>query len=244
MPTETGQPQPQPQLRAGTQLLVSAAILAAFGVIVAGVIPVGIWTWAVTGVLFAVATIAVDKVTERGQEDGVTLSLLAVSFGLSMALFFYLACRYLARNWSLGLLPVVVVLVAVVSVGAIVLSFPKLRRVVLSDTGLLGPFAALALLFVVMTSVFAAVTVIAAKEKLVRLTGGSLESPSFEEVARLYLWHFSNAVPLLDINETLRWKVPLSYTSSRTGSLVLLYKIAVIIPTIGTFLFYWRQQTD
>jgi hypothetical protein len=161
-----------------------------------------------------------------------------------MSLFYYLACRYLANRWSLEGLPFVVLLVALALAFAVALQIPKLRLWLLDNTGLVGPFGAIALLFAVLTSVFAAITVIAAKEELVSFTGGNPGSPSFEESARLYVWHFSNAVPLLDVNETLRWKAPLVYTSSRAGILVLLYKFAVIVPLIGAFFFYWKEQNN
>jgi hypothetical protein len=225
-------------------LLVCAAVLAALGVMVAGVIPVGLWTWIVAVAL--VASIFVYGLgLERGGNERIASSvLIAVSFTVGISLFYYLICRHLANRWSLELLPLVVLLAATALAFAVALQFPNLRRMLLDNTGLLGPFGGLALLFASLTSIFAAITVIAAKEKLVRFTGGSPGSPSFEESARLYVWHFSNAVPLLDVNETLRWKAPLVYTSSRAGILVLLYKMAVIIPLIGAFFFYWKEQND
>lgn len=211
---------------------------------VAGVIPVGLWMWIVAVALVA-STNIYPGLIESGREDRLVLSVLgAFSFEFGISLFYYLACRHIANGWSLGLLPVVVILVAVALAFAIALHIREWRRVLLENAGLLGPIGALALLFVFMTSVFAAITVIATKEKLVRFTGGSLGSPSFEESARLYVWHFSNAVPVLDVNKTLQWKAPLVYTSSRAGTLVLLYKIAVIIPLVGAFFFYWREQGD
>ena len=62
-------------------------------------------------------------------------------------------------------------------------------------------------------------------------------------ICRLH-WQFCKSVPLLDITQTLRWKVPFIYPDAGTGSLVLLYKLAVILPIIGTFFAYWKEQTD
>jgi hypothetical protein len=233
-----------PALPLAAQLLVAAAVLTVLGVMVAGVIPVGLWT-----LIVAVALVASMFLSELGLEQlrngRIALSVLvAVSFAVGMSLFYYLACRYLANRWSLEGLPFVVLLVALALAFAVALQIPKLRLWLLDNTGLVGPFGAIALLFAVLTSVFAAITVIAAKEELVSFTGGNPGSPSFEESARLYVWHFSNAVPLLDVNETLRWKAPLVYTSSRAGILVLLYKFAVIVPLIGAFFFYWKEQNN
>jgi hypothetical protein len=240
----TARPVAASALPLGAQLLVCAAVLAALGVMVAGVIPVGLWTWIV-----AVALVASILSTDWGSNEGGTNELRRVCSLLSRSRSAFRSsttssadisqiggrsncCRSLCswlpqRSRSLSRS-----------------SSPTCDACSLDNTGLLGPFGGLALLFASLTSIFAAITVIAAKEKLVRFTGGSPGSPSFEESARLYVWHFSNAVPLLDVNETLRWKAPLVYTSSRAGILVLLYKMAVIIPLIGAFFFYWKEQND
>jgi hypothetical protein len=226
-----------------------------FGLLVAGVIPVSPWTWALT-----VASFALSLALSRGQEpqpgraDGDTMKrvLAAALFLLSASLFYYLICRLMATRWSLEYAPVIVFPVALTVAAAIVLSLPKLRRQVLGDagedsfgaSGVLGPFALLAVLFVVMTSVFAAITVIAADEGLITLAAARPELPSFEEVAQLYVWQFCKSVPLLDVNETLRWEPPFVYAGSGMGILVLLYKLAVIIPLIGTFFFYWTAQIE
>jgi uncharacterized protein Usg len=132
------------------------------------------------------------------------------------------------------------------------LGMPRVRRRWLgvpgedSDqlAGLLGPFAWLAVLIAIMTSVFASVTLFAAEKDLISLTAAGVDLPSFEQIAQLYVWQFCKSVPLLDITQTLRWKVPFIYPDAGTGTLVLLYKLAVIIPLIGAFLAYWKQQTD
>ena len=135
---------------------------------------------------------------------------------------------------------------------AVVLGVPKFRRKWFGEpgpghvagAGLIGPFGLLAVIFAIMTSVFASVTLFAADKDLISLTAGGFDQPSFEEIAQLYIWQFCKSVPLLDINETLRWKPPFVYTGTDTGTLVLLYKIAVIVPVIGTFLAFWSKQVE
>jgi hypothetical protein len=241
-------------LLGGARLLAPALILGVFGLLVAGIIPGSGWTWALTGACFALfLALSVGQKPYEGREDEDTLRrvLAAASFLLSASLFYYLLSRALATRWSLANAPSIVFLVGLTVASAIVLNLPKLRRQVLGGvgkarfgaSGVLGPFALLAVLFVVMTSVFAAVTLIAADEGLITLTARP-ELPSFEEVAQLYVWQFCKSVPLLDVNETLRWEPPFVYTGTGTGVLVLLYKLGVIVPVIGTFLFLWSAQFD
>src|SRR5207248_10094477 len=52
-----------------------------------------------------------------------------------------------------------------------------------------------------------------------------------------FLWHLLEEVPLLSINKTRHWKEPLEY-SGWVGTLLLLFKVAVIGPAITAFAFY------
>jgi len=96
----------------------------------------------------------------------------------------------------------------------------------------------------VAARMLAPVTLFAAEKDIIRLTAAGADLPSFERIAQQYVWQFCKSVPLLDITQTLRWNVPFVYPDAGTGTLVLLYKLAVIIPLIGAFLDYWRQQTE
>ena len=53
-----------------------------------------------------------------------------------------------------------------------------------------------------------------------------------------YIWHFLEAIPLLEVNKTLRWEEPLKYTKVGVGWMLLLFKITVIIPVIAAFAGY------
>lgn len=57
-----------------------------------------------------------------------------------------------------------------------------------------------------------------------------------------FVWHFLDAVPLLKINQTLRWEEPLTYTKTGVGWVLLLFKITVIFPVIAAFAGYWAQK--
>lgn len=66
--------------------------------------------------------------------------------------------------------------------------------------------------------------------------------PGTGTIADFYLWHFLEAIPLLDINKTLLWDVRLMYTDRWIGFFLLLFKITVIIPLIGAFAGYWKYR--
>lgn len=235
------------------RLLTPALILGVFAALVRGAIPGSSWAWALTAACFVLFFAVVPKDGPPGPATEITGKLLlgAVALFTTFALFYYLLCRLLATRWTLGLIAVVVPLAALVAAAAVVLGLPKLRRQFFGEggeesyqvAGVLGPFSLLAVLLVIMSSVFALVTVAAAEQGWTSLSANS-DLPSFEQVVELYVWQFCKSVPLLDINETLRWQPPFIYTGSLTAVLVLAYKLAVIIPLIGAFAFYWHHQID
>lgn len=240
-------------MRVGAALaLAPAAILAVFGLLVTGVIPASIWTWIAAGALLA-ALLAAAAISEVDRASLTPLGVLvATLLGVDFVLFYYLGCRLLATKADWGLAVIDALLFAATVGGGLALGVPRFRRTWIglpgdhdpTHSGLIGPFGLLAVLFAIMTSIFASATLIAADKDLISLTARGVDQPSFEEIAQLYIWQFSKSVPLLDINETLRWKPPFIYTGTGTGTLVLLYKIAVIVPVIGTFLAFWSKLVE
>lgn len=57
-----------------------------------------------------------------------------------------------------------------------------------------------------------------------------------------YLWHLLKLVPLLKLNETLKWGEPLCYTQGRVGALVLLFQALVVLPSIKAIQYYWKNR--
>jgi uncharacterized protein Usg len=241
-------------VRVGAALaLAPVVILAVFGLLVTGVIPASIWTWVATGLfwaaLFVLAWITTPERDEAFTPVGV---LFATLVGVGFVLSYYLGCRLLATKADWGIAVIDAFLFAATVGLGLALAIPRFRWTVMGrpgddnpkQVGMLGPFGLLAVLFAIMTSVFASITLIAADKDLISLTARGVDQPSFEKIAQLYIWQFCKSVPLLDINETLRWKPPFIYTGTGTGTLVLLYKIAVIIPVIGAFLDFWSKQVE
>ena len=230
--------------------LAPAVILAVFGLLVTGVIPASIWTWVATGLLLAALYVAISKTAPERDEAVAPMGVLVATLaGVGLVLLYYLGCRLLATKADWGLAVIAAFLLAATVGAGLVLGLPRFRRTWIGlpgdeQAGMIGPFGLLAVMFAIMTSVFASVTLIAADKDLISLTARGVNQPSFEKIAQLYIWQFCKSVPLLDINETLRWKPPFIYTGTGTGTLVLLYKIAVIIPVIGAFLAFWSKQIE
>jgi hypothetical protein len=228
-------------------------ILAVFGLLVTGVIPASIWTWVATGLLLAATYVAVSTTTPERDEGVRPAGVLAATLaGVVFVLAYYLGVRLLATRADWGLAVIDAFLLAATVGAGVVLGVPRFRRTWIGvpgednpmQAGMIGPFGVLAVMFAIMTSVFASFTLIAADKDLISLTARGADQPSFEEIAQLYVWQFCKSVPLLDVNETLRWTPPFIYTGTGTGALVLLYKIAVIIPVIGAFLAFWSKQVE
>lgn len=71
----------------------------------------------------------------------------------------------------------------------------------------------------------------------------SREAP-LGEVAAFFLWHLVDLVPLLDIDHTLRWRMPLGYSEPRVGWCVLLYELFVVLPVIALARRAWKQSAE
>jgi hypothetical protein len=92
--------------------------------------------------------------------------------------------------------------------------------------------------------VFASFTSFLYQHELVVLTPCP-ESPravSEEALLDFYMWHFTKLVPLLNLNDTLKWPEPLCYAQSRIGLLILLFQGLVVLPAIAAVRFYWHNR--
>jgi hypothetical protein len=89
---------------------------------------------------------------------------------------------------------------------------------------------------------FASVTFVLVRHGLVQLGIAAGDEILFGKLLDFYVWHFLDLVPLVKVNATLHWKEPLVYESGWLGVLLLLFKAAVIVPTIGAFAGYFEQR--
>ena len=90
---------------------------------------------------------------------------------------------------------------------------------------------------------FSAVTYVMASHEIVTLRSRTGQPIGLASLLDFYVWHFLEAVPLLKVNQTIRWDEPWTYDSSAVGWILLLFKLVVIVPVIGAFIGYWKRQT-
>jgi hypothetical protein len=90
---------------------------------------------------------------------------------------------------------------------------------------------------------FSSVSFVLVQQGKLALAPGSSHDVTLASLSDFFLWHFLDAVPLLKITETLKWDVPLTYTSGTVGLIVLVFKVVVILPVIGAFTWYATGET-
>ena len=64
----------------------------------------------------------------------------------------------------------------------------------------------------------------------------------FGKLHSFYLWHFFDSIPGLKLNETLLWKEPFKHLDHLSGVLLLLFKVAVIVPVISAFISWFKEK--
>lgn len=98
------------------------------------------------------------------------------------------------------------------------------------------------LILIVAGSVFASFTFTLHKHGRVILEPCAGRPVTEASLLDFYMWHFLKLVPLLQINETLKSKEPLCYSQGRIGFLILLFQGFVVLPSINTIRFYWKNR--
>ena len=99
-----------------------------------------------------------------------------------------------------------------------------------------------ALTLIVAASVFASLTYSMHNHQWVTMQPCAGREVSEGSLLDFYVWHFFKLVPLLKLNETLKWGEPLCYTQARVGFLILFFQAVVVLPSINTIRFYWRNR--
>jgi hypothetical protein len=64
---------------------------------------------------------------------------------------------------------------------------------------------------------------------------------SFKESLAYYLWSLLDAIPVLELPQTLGWERSFRYTDPASRVLLLVYKVVVILPMIATGVLIWRD---
>ena len=64
-----------------------------------------------------------------------------------------------------------------------------------------------------------------------------------EACMQFFIWHLLQLVPGYSVTDVLKWEEPpLSYDSTGVGVMVLLFQIAVVIPSITTIGYHWKAR--
>lgn len=82
----------------------------------------------------------------------------------------------------------------------------------------------------VCTEAFSGLTAVLWQEGHIASTAEA--APTLWAVEQYYLWHLADAVPLVQLPQTVRWSEPQSFGDQWSGVLLLLFKVLVIVPLI------------
>jgi len=114
----------------------------------------------------------------------------------------------------------------------------------LSKVGAFTPWAYAFNVLWVAVMFFSSVTFLLAEQGLIAFSPGLRGPATAGRIADFYFWHFLEAMPVLKVNQTIRWTEPLGYDRTSVGLLLLLFKAVVIIPVIAAFLGYWKYRAQ
>ena len=153
--------------------------------------------------------------------------------------------RYVLSNLLFRYQLMVFIVWAVLLAWAIVLIFTdKKREALFRRLQQLGSFTPLVYAFnlsMIAITFFSSVTYVLATRGAIALNVTGKTDVTHGAITDFYLWHFLNAIPFLKVNETLRWREPLTYESGWIGLALLVFKLLVILPVIAAFAWYWKQ---
>ena len=110
---------------------------------------------------------------------------------------------------------------------------------------LFGPFGLLVLpclVLIVAGAVFGSLTLTLHNHGLVTMQTCAGRPIAEGSLLDFYMWNLLKLVPLVKFNETVKWSEPLCYTQARVGALILLFQALVVIPSINTIRYYWKNR--
>lgn len=88
----------------------------------------------------------------------------------------------------------------------------------------------------VLTASFAGLTTILAAQGVLGTDPPFADDGSVWPALAYYVWHFLDAIPVLEIPATLNWSLGTDYTGYTSGVLLLVYKLLVIVPVVRAIL--------
>jgi len=160
---------------------------------------------------------------------------------------FRLLSEYILTNFSLPFQIVAFAAWGLLLAGTLLLIATESNRdrlfEVLQKVGGLAPVIYSINVLMMAVIFFSAVTYVMASHGIVTLSSRTGQLVTLASLLDFYVWHFLEAVPLLKVNQTIRWDEPWTYDSAAVGWILLLFKLVVIVPVIGAFIGYWKRQT-
>lgn len=164
---------------------------------------------------------------------------------LPLAFFNWLS-RFVLGKFALWGQTIVFVLWGLLLAWALLLIATKARRerllALLRSINVGMPIAYSFLVLMLALLFFSSVTFVLTEQGFLQWKDQADHGVTAGALSDFFLWHFLEAIPLLNINETLKWPPPLSYESAAVGWILLLFKIAVIVPVIAAFAWYWTRE--
>jgi hypothetical protein len=192
----------------------------------------------------------------RVVRDGLATSAFFVGVMLAFVLilsFYAFLPIQAANNWpTSGVAAILPLFIVGLGVGIFWLFEERRRKrlfVGLLRDGLLGwvsPILVAGFIFVLAVSVFAVASFVLHEWGALHLSPRSCAGCKVrpDDLFNFYTWHFLDAVPVLDINRSLRWEVPVTYSGAFTGWLVIAFKAAVIAPLIQAIRTYVQVRRE
>jgi len=117
-------------------------------------------------------------------------------------------------------------------------AFWKPDRVASGRALVVSAILALALL----TEVFTAATVLLVTQDGITAQGGNITDANiYARTELLYLWQFFDAIPAIDATKTLNWEPPYHLNGVSGGSLLLGFKVLVLLPIVGLIVDFIRH---
>ncbi len=97
-------------------------------------------------------------------------------------------------------------------------------------------------ILIIAVSVFGELAVLMARNDPDMFVEGAAAATR-EACMQFFIWHLLQLVPGYSVTDVLKWEEPpLSYDSTGVGVMVLLFQIAVVIPSITTIGYHWKAR--
>jgi hypothetical protein len=183
-------------------------------------------------------------VFERGAEHTGWGRLIVVTLTLVPLQVLYLVVQDSVDDDHFGQLTLLLATAGYVTVLLFLTAFwrhwlPAAQR---DDRGAILIVADTAVMLVVLTMAAAAVTAVLEGLGAVT-TEPELGARAIWDSEVFFAWHFWDSIPELEIPDTLGWKPPFETRDALGGSLIILYKVLVILPVVAAITDLWRRRS-